>query len=518
MSRTLAAVGTAVLVAAGLVAGGLGVGPTATASARPAGPGRPTAVDRASTALDAHRTAVHATGADAFHVDRVVTDPDGATHVRYDRTYHGLTVYGGDIVVHTRADGSYLGASVAQQRPITVDTMPAITAGAAVAKARAAQHGRTTGVAAPRLVVDAVGAVPRLAYDTVVSGVQADGRTPSRDHVLVDADTGATIRSFDEIETVRGTGHGLHVGTVPLDTTYADPLYLLKDPTRGNGYTCDLHHGTSGCPIATDDNNDWSGVAVDAQYGAGVTWDYYKDNFGRSGVLGDGAGIVSRVNYGNNYLNAFWDGTQMTYGDGGGNPPIELDITGHEITHGYTQAIAGLGYTGDVGGINESLSDIFGTMIEFSADNAVDPGDYTVGEIFGNGTPVRYLYHPSLDGGSFDCWSSAVPPADPHYASGVGNHFFFLAAEGSGATRYGTSPTCNGSTVTGVGRDTVAAILFRALNVYFTSEETYAQARADTLAAAGDLYGHCGTEYRAVQAAWSAVAVSGSDGVCAIRK
>ena len=105
------------------------------------------------------------------------------------------------------------------------------------------------------------------------------------------------------------------------------------------------------------------------------------------------------MHYGNNYENAFWDGTQMTYGDGAGNthPLVELDVAGHEMSHGVTENTAGLDYTGDAGGLNEATSDIFGTVVEFYANNAGDPGDYLIGEkidLNGNGTPLRYMDKP----------------------------------------------------------------------------------------------------------------------------
>ncbi len=520
MKRTLAAVGAAVLVA-----GGIGVGLTATASAKPTIPSRSQAVSRAASALDAHHSAIHASSADKFKVNRVIRDRSGATHVRYDRTYHGLTVYGGDFIVHNAPGGNYAGVSVAQHKAITVDTTPGISAAAATKAARAAHHGKIDKTGTPSLVIDAVSNTPVLAYETVVTGFQADGQTPSKQHVLVNADNGKTIRSWDEVENVLGTGHGIFVGTVQIDTT---PSYSMTDPSHGNGYTCDLHNSTGGsCPVFTDSDNVWgngsnsdrASAAVDAHYGAATTFDYYKNKQGRNGIFGDGQGVPSRVHYGSNYVNAFWDGSQMTYGDGSGNnaPLVELDVAGHEMSHGVAEALASLGYSGDVGGINEANSDIFGTMVEFYANNPNDTPDYDIGEeinINGNGTPLRYMYNPSLDGASFNCWSSSVPQSDPHYSSGVGNHLFFLLAEGSGNTAYGNSPTCNGSSVTGIGRDKAANIWYHALDAYYNSNETYAQARTDTLKSATDLYGLCSAEYQATQKAWSAVSVSGSDGSC----
>jgi Zn-dependent metalloprotease len=265
---------------------------------------------------------------------------------------------------------------------------------------------------------------------------------------------------------------------------------------------------------------DRSSAAVDAQYGTDVTWDYYKNVHGRSGIAGDGKGSYNRVHYGTNYNNAFWDDNCfcMTYGDGDGTtlgPLVALDVAGHEMTHGVTSKTAALAYSGESGGLNEATSDIFGTLVEWYANNASDPGDYLIGEKivrsgFGK-SALRYMDKPSKDGNSADCWSSSVGKLDVHYSSGVANHFAYLLAEGSGAKTINgvgyDSPTCNGSTVTGIGRDKLGKIWYRALTVYMTSSTNYAGARTATLNAAKDLYGAGSTEYNAVAAAWSAVNV-----------
>ena len=178
---------------------------------------------------------------------------------------------------------------------------------------------------------------------------------------------------------------------------------------------------------------------------------------GRAGIWNNGTGARSRVHYGNAYNNAFWDGTQMTYGDGAGNakPLTSIDVAAHEMSHGVTENTAGLVYSGDSGGLNEATSDIFGAAVEFYANSAADPGDYLIGEkinINGNGTPLRYMDRPSKDGRSQDCWTTGTKNLDPHYSSGPLNHWFFLASEGSGAKTINgvsdNSPTCNGTTVT----------------------------------------------------------------------
>ncbi|GAA2507792.1 M4 family metallopeptidase [Winogradskya humida] len=529
MNRTLSAVSAALLLG-GLMAG---VGPVATAAAAPPAPVTPLAA--ASRALTEHRPALQAGSSDAFSVRSSAVDADGSAHVHYDRTYQGLRVRGGDTVVHTAPDGSFEKASVGLTKPLSLGTSAAISSDAAAAAAKKAFRGKVTEVGTPEKIVDASAGGAVLAYQTEVEGWATDGQTPSRLQVVTDATTGAVRDSWDEIETVDGTGRGIYVGTVTLSTTQSGSSYTLTDPTHGNGYTCDMNNTTTTCSTMTDTDNAWGtgaqssdqSAAVDAHYGAALTFDYFKNNHARNGIFNNGAGVPSRVHYGSSYVNAFWDGAQMTYGDGSGNadPLVSLDVAGHEMSHGVTENTANLNYTGESGGLNEATSDIFGTMVEFSANNTSDPGDYQIGEeidINGDGTPLRYMYNPTLDGASHGCWSSTTNSVDVHYSSGPGNHFFFDLAEGTGATAYGTSPVCSSApAVTGIGRAKAAAIWYRALSTYFTSTTRYYlssnlanSARAHTLSAATDLYGNCSTEYKAVQAAWTAVNVAGADATC----
>ena len=304
----------------------------------------------------------------------------------------------------------------------------------------------------------------------------------------------------------------------------------MKD-THGN-YTTDLNQATSGNGTTFTDADDvWGNglqsnrqsAAVDAHYGAGKTYDYYNTQLGRAGIWNNGTGARSRVHYGQNYVNAFWDGTQMTYGDGAGNaaPLVELDVAGHEMSHGVTENTAGLNYTGDAGGLNEATSDIFGTGVEWYTNNPSDTPDYLIGEeinINGNGTPLRYMDKPSKDGGSKDCWSSSLGGLDPHYSSGPLNHWYYLASEGSGAKTINgvsyNSPTCNASTVTGIGHLKVEKIWYRTLSTYLTSSSNYAAARTGVIKAAKDLYGVGSAECTAVDKAMGAISAPASTETC----
>ncbi|KKD03685.1 peptidase M4 [Streptomyces sp. WM6386] len=464
----------------------------------------------------------------------VLKDGDGTIHTRYERTYDGLPVLGGDLVVEsTKADATeaVVKATRAAIKPAT--TTAAVSAAKAKSQALGAakaEDAKSPAVnRAPRKVIWAGDGKPTLAYETVVGGFQHDG-TPQELHVVTDAATGEKLYEWEAIET--GTGNTVYSGTVTLGTTQSGSTYNLTDGTRGGHKTYNLNRGTSGTGTLFSGADDiWGNgsasnlesAAADAHYGAALTWDYYKNVHGRSGIRGDGVGAYSRVHYGNNYVNAFWSDSCfcMTYGDGSGNanPLTSIDVAAHEMTHGLTSNTAGLNYSGESGGLNEATSDIFGTTVEFYANNSSDVGDYLIGEeinINGDGTPLRYMDQPSKDGSSYNNWTSSIGSADVHYSSGPANHFFYLLSEGSGAKTINgvsyNSPTADGLPVTGIGRDKAEKIWFRALTTKFTSTTNYAAARTGTLAATGELYGTTSAEYTAVQNAWAGVAVGSRPG------
>ncbi|MER8018019.1 M4 family metallopeptidase, partial [Streptomyces griseoluteus] len=333
----------AAAVATATAAALMGTALTASATPRPtANSGRPAAAPVALSA--AARTALLRTaqaglartaeeiglGAkEKLVVKDVVKDADGTVHTRYERTYEGLPVLGGDLVVHTSDSGRTQGVTRASKASLKLATLTPRIAAATAQKqalglAKDKGSAKATTDRAPRKVVWAAGGKPVLAYETVIGGLQDDG-TPNQLHVVTDAATGKRLFQYQGIET--GVGNTLYSGKVDLTTAQSGSSYTLTDDTRGGHKTYDLGHKQDGTgTLFSQDDDTWGDgkttnaatAGADAAYGAQATWDFYKSTFGRSGIKNDGVGAYSRVHYGNAYVNAFWDDSCfcMTYGDG----------------------------------------------------------------------------------------------------------------------------------------------------------------------------------------------------------
>ena len=198
----------------------------------------------------------------------------------------------------------------------------------------------------------------RLTYR--VSLVREDGSARTALPVIfIDAHDGSTVFAYDNLQTA--TGASLYSGLVDITTSGGRGAFYMEDLTRRMG-TFDFHNGTSTAARFTDSDDVWSSAAhhagVDAHYGAAWVYDYFKNVHGRNGLDGVGGPgsdtaalspklrlISSRVHYGTNYNNAFWNGAQVTYGDGDGvasGPLPTIDLAGHEMTHGVIQSTADL--------------------------------------------------------------------------------------------------------------------------------------------------------------------------------
>jgi Zn-dependent metalloprotease len=483
-----------------------------------------------------------------FRLRQVARDALGQTHVRLDQVYQGVPVFGQQLIVHFDRDGTPQSATGAYLAGIAASTQPAISSQEARAVTRQRFPGALAKTPEAELVLYPEDGDVRLVYRVVLK----DDETPRRIVAFVDAMTGQVVHSYNDLRTLLpslppgaaplpgiepmpsplerppvpvtpavGTGHSLYSGTVSVTTDQSGSTFSLIDTTRGGLRTSDKQNrrlsfgdGT----IFTDADNNWgdgtasdrASAGVDAHFGAALTWDYYLSIHARTGIYDDGIGTLSRVHFKQGYNNAFWrDSCQcMTYGDGDGKtftPLVSLDVAGHEMTHGVTSATAALIYRNESGGLNEAMSDIFGTMVEFfaAAHGASKTPNYWIGEdIYTPGTPgdaLRYMDDPTRDDHSIDTFADYVDGLNVHYSSGIANNAFFLLAEG-GVHRLG-------GMVTGIGRSAAERIFYRALTVYMIPSETFSQARAHTVQAAIDLFGPGSQQVISVDQAWSVVGV-----------
>jgi Zn-dependent metalloprotease len=479
--------------------------------------GKSTTIDpRANARATAQRLiaerapALKISGHDAFVAKPVVSN-SGVQYAAYERTYRGLPVVGGDFVIVTNNQGAVLNTSVAQTRPVDLASItPTISAARAAATSKA-RFGRVDSAAKPTLVVFQKG-TSHLAWRTSVAGL-AKGEL-SRQDVLVDAKTGKVLGAREHV--MEGTGNSAYSGSsVSIPTTLSGSTYSMKNPSATTMVCQDA--ATNATFSGTDDL--WgNGVAtsretgcVDALYSAEQERLMLNSWLGRSGMDGSGGWVPIRV--GLNDVNAYYDGSQVQIGhtQSGGKWIGEIDVVAHEFGHGIDDHTPG-GISGN--GTQEFVADTFGAMTEFYANNGTDTPDYTVGEmvnLVGSG-PIRYMYNPSLAGDD-NCYSSSTPNDEVHAAAGPGNHWFYLMAEGTNPTDgQPTSPTCNSTSITGIGIQKAAKIMYNAM-LMKTSGASYLKYRTWTLTAAKNLYGTstC-TEFNAVKAAWNAVSVPAQTG------
>ncbi|GLH70547.1 hypothetical protein GETHPA_20800 [Geothrix rubra] len=533
-------------------------------------------VTTAASRLLAQRPQLGLDADNDFHLGRAHTDSLGQTHGHFQQMYKGVRVWGGDVITHTDREGNPLPSTNALKRNIHLNVLPSLGTDEILAivhqdlnpKGDYATAPTTELVVYPETVTvarpgrrsldgevnaeDVTRQVLRytLAYHVHTALENGVEETAHTDY-LVNAHTGAILKKWNTLHTSAavGTGNSQYSGTVQINTNSTASGYELRDMTRGTGGTfgnnvvTDLAHATSGNgTIYTNSTNTWGDganynggsttsangqtAAVDAAYGIQATWDMYKNVLGRNGIDNTGKASYLRVHYSTSYDNAFWDDTCfcMTFGDGSQFKSLEsVDVAGHEMSHGVcaTSVPGGLTYSGESGGLNESNSDIFGTMVEFydlgggEAANATTipatGGNWTIGEQLETAsfpTPLRYMYKPSKDGTSPDAWSSTIGSLDVHYSSGPGNREFYFLSQGASGTStsdYYSSYTPAG--FAGVGNDHAARIHYRALTTYYTSNETYADARTAHINAAKDLYGAGSPEEQAVWNSFAAINV-----------
>lgn len=257
----------------------------------------------------------------------------------------------------------------------------------------------------------------------------------------------------------------------------------------------------------------------EAYDGSGVTYDLYFDIFGRNSIDNNGLKLDSTVHYQKGYDNAFWDGNQMVYGDGDEDLPaadrlfnrfsIALDVIGHELTHGVTQYEANLAYWDQSGALNESLSDVFGSLVkQYQRKQSASEADWIIGEGLltsnVNGVGIRSMKAPGT------AYDDPVLGKDPqpahmnnyvrtvddnggvHINSGIPNHAFYVTALELGGNAW----------------EKAGRIWYKTLTDKLQERSTFQQACDLTYAAAGELYGTNSLEQQAVRKGWAEVGIS----------
>ena len=333
-----------------------------------------------------------------------------------------------------------------------------------------------------------------------------------------------------KLALVSGTAATRYSGSQTISTTLVGSNYTLRDSSRGSGvFTYNLKKGTSLTSTDfTDADNNWTSAeynnaafdnaALDAHWGVSSTYDYFKNTFNRNSYNNAGAALKSYVHYSSAYENAYWSGSAMVYGDGAStfSPLTSLDVTAHELGHAVCEYSADLVYSRESGAINEGLSDIWGAVVE----NAFAPTkqNFLIGEDITKVSPyyLRSMSNPNSglsaqpDTYLGTYWKAATSSCTPtqsndqcgvHYNSGVLNHFFYILTQG----KTGTNDKGNSYSVTGIGFEKSAKIIYRMETSYLSSTSTYASVLTYAIQSAKDLYGADSPEAIATQNALYAV-------------
>jgi len=479
---------------------------------------------------------------DEYQISKVEIDELRMAHTKVRQTVGGVPVWEGEAIVHLKADGSLSTITDGLKENLSVmSTQPVFGEKDAVNYAinQDASLAKLTDKPMVEMYVYRGETRDHLVYRVELPRLDGTEHT-SAPVIFIDAHSGEKVFEYNNLQT--GTGSSLYSGNVTIDTSVVGSTYYMEDTVRRMGTfnmnnTGNTTTGTGGTQSRYTDTNDiWDTTAqragVDAHYGARWTYDYFKNVHGRNGINGsNGPGtttaaansgislVASRVHFGSNYNNAFWYQNMMTYGDGNGttfSPLTTLDIAGHEMTHGVTQYSANLTYSNESGALNESMSDVFGAMVELYARGGTVTADtWKIGEQAytpaTSGDALRYMDNPHLAGnGGYTAnddpdhyserYTGTADSGGVHINSGIPNHAFYLMA--AGGTHH-----LSGVTVTGIGTTDAARIWYRSLTVYMTSGTNFSAARTAMLNAATDLFGSTSAQYNTVATGWCAVGV-----------
>lgn len=391
--------------------------------------------------------------ADSTLLMRAARSDRGVRNYRYDQAWRGIPIFGQGVVVSEDGTGkvrTMFGNLVSGLAADIPSTQPRFgKAAALVAAKRVALGNGLSGMLTRDEKADTVIFIDdagrgHLAYAVTFFADAVAGGTPTRPVVILDAISGKVIKQWENLQhALVGTGPGGNAKTgqyeYGTDYGYLDVTQSGSTCTMNNANvkTVNLNGGTSGstafsytCPRNTVKSiNGAYSPLNDAHHFGSVIFDMYNAYMGMNPLT---IQLVMKVHYKTNYENAFWDGTAMYFGDGASTfyPLVSLDVSSHEVSHGFTEQQSGLVYSGQSGGMNEAFSDMAGEAAEYF-DRGTN--DWLVGsEIFKGSGALRYMCNPTQDGASIDNAANYTSSLDVHYSSGVYNKAFCTLAKKAG--------------------------------------------------------------------------------------
>ena len=428
-------------------------------------------------------------GVDGLVLLEAEVDARGLSHVRYQQVEGRHDVVGGELILHLYPNGTLFRVTDDLVRDLDVDLTPTHAAEDAVRVALSVQPSGMVqeADAEARLMVARIDGADHLAWRVSLRQVDAQGAL-SMPVVFVDAHTLKTPWSFENLKTAS-----------------------LSD---GDKVTYDARNRTSYNRAQVGDSSD--GDLATTHTAVGQSLAFLSSEMGRDSFDGSGAVVRSYGHYGRSYVNAFWDGSRLTFGDGDGYNADYLgvlDVAAHELGHAVTDYEANLIYSYESGALNEAASDIFAAAVEAHVDGGVTADTWDIGEDCWLAAPaLRYMDSPSDDGSSLDHYSARYTGSSDnggvHWNSGIANHWFYLLSQGG---QHHTPAYRSGYSVGGIGIADAHAIWYSALTSYMTSSTNFAGARTATESACTGL-GHAAAVCDEVSLAWFEVGVGGDPG------
>ena len=434
----------------------------------------------------------------------------GVRNYRYNQSFRGVPIFGEGVVVSEDSAGNVralFGNKVTGLERDIGSTTPRLSKAAAlVAGKRAGLGNRISGMLTSNEKTELViyvddGGHGHLAYHVDFFADSATGGAPTRPSVLVDANSGRVLKQWENLQhALVGTGPGGNSKTGQyeygtnfgyLDVTQSGTTCTMNNT---NVKTVNLNNGSTNtsttafsytCPRNTVKAINGAYAPLnDAHFFGGVIYNMYQAYIGMAPLTFQ---LQMKVHYKTSYENAFWNGSAMTFGDGASTfyPLVSLDVSSHEVSHGFTEQQSNLTYSGMSGGMNEAYSDMAGEAAEYYMRGS---NDWKVGaDIFKGTGALRYMNNPPLDGSSIDNAANFTSSMDVHYSSGVYNKAFYLLA-----------------TKTGWNTQKAFQVFARANRDYWTASSTFNQGACGVQTAATDL----GFTVADVTAAFTSVGVS----------